>query len=82
MLDHALGAQILDVAVAHVGQGRFAVGAQLLLHLLDDVVDDVDVAHVQIQRLKHRLIALHQLGGGKASRVAGSLGVVLNDVRD
>ena len=46
------------------------------------MVDDVDVAHVQIQRLKHRLVALHQLGGGKAGRVAGSLGVVLDDVRD
>ena len=46
------------------------------------MVDDVDVAHVQIQRLKHRLVALHQLGGGKAGRVAGGLGVVLNDVCD
>ena len=80
MFDDALRTQLLDVAVPHICQSRFAVGAQILLHLLDDVVDDVDVAAVQIQGFEHWFVALHQLGGSKADGITGSLCVVLDDV--
>ena len=80
MLDNALRAQRLDVGVAHIGKSRFSVGAEVLLHLLHDMVDDVNIAGVQIQRVEHRLIALDQLGCSEANRVSGSLAVVLDDV--
>ena len=82
MFDHTLCAQALDVGIAHICQCGFAVGAKVLLHLLDDVVDDVDVAGVQLQRLEHRFVALHQLGSGKTGRKAGCVGVVFDDMGD
>ena len=50
-LDHRLFAQALDEFKAHIGDGGAAVQAPLGLHLLDDVLQQLQLVLVQVQLL-------------------------------
>ena len=75
----AVGADFFDVGIAHVGQSRFPVGAQLELHLFDD---GVLLVFGNAQRLGHRAVPLHQLGGGEAGGIIVGPGLVFNEMGD
>ena len=77
---HGLKAKLLDERIAHVGQSGLPVGAQVLFHVLHDVVDDVLFRLMQLQLGQGGLVPLHHLGGRIAHGQAGRLGVVLDDV--
>ena len=50
-LDHRLLAQALDERKAHVGDGGAAVQTPLGLHLLDDVLQQIQLILIQMQLL-------------------------------
>ena len=81
-LDHAGAAHGPDEREAHVGERGEAVGARLLLHLRDDVLERVELVGVKPESAAHELVALDQLGRGEAQRDPGVLGVVLDEVHD
>ena len=82
VLDHTLGADLFDEGVAHVRQGGLPVGAQLVLHILNNVLDDMLLVVIQMKQRHGGLVALHQLGGGEAKGKTGVLGLIHHDVGD
>ena len=50
----------------------------LRFHLLDTVLDELQLVLIQIQSGADVLVAFDEFGGGEADRDAGGLGVVLD----
>ena len=82
VLKDTFGAHPFNVGVAHVGKGGLPVGFQLALHLLDNVVNDMDLIFRNLQSVDHGLVPFHQFGGGKPHRIPSPLGVVFHNVGD
>ena len=81
-LDDAALADLLDVGIAHIGDGGAPVQAPLVLHLQNDVLQHLALVPVQVQLTQDGPVALHQLAGGEAQGQALGRGVVLDQVGD
>ena len=77
-LDDRLLAQPLDEVKAHVRDGGAAVQTAFRLHLLNDMLQHLLLVLVQRQLPEDKGVALNSLGGGKAHRQTGLLGMVLD----
>ena len=79
---HALVAHALDEGEPHVGDGRRAVQAALVLHLAHDVPQQVLLVLVEGKLLQHERVALGQLAGGEPHGDARTLGMVAHERHD
>ena len=77
-LHHADVHHVLNEAIAHVRQSGIAVESAFLLHLHDAVLQQLLFVLIQLQLPQHALVALDELGGGKTSRNARFVGVILD----
>ena len=77
-LHHRAGADGFDEGVAHIRQCGIAVHAALVLHLLDAVLNELQLVLVQGQAGHDVLVSLNELGGGEPDGKARSLRVILD----
>ena len=79
-LDDGFRTELFDVIITHGGNRGIAVKAALILHFHDAVLDHFQLVPVQSQTLDDVLVALNELGRGKAAGYARSLRMILNQV--
>ncbi len=81
-LHDRVGAELFDEGIAHIRKRGLAVRMELMLHFGHVAPNHFLFIVGKRQRLRHRLVALHQLGRGEARRNVNPLGVVLYHVGD
>lgn len=79
---HRIGAQVFDIGITHIGQGRFFIGLQRYFQVFCDVVDDVQLVGGKFKLIGQQVVAFDKLGGRKAQGQAFAAYLAFDEVGD
>ena len=80
--DDTCGTQRFNILITHIGQCGFAVCAECFFHILNQMIDQMQIVFMDVEYFFGRFITFHQFGCCKPHRITCVVGMIFDDMSD